>query len=114
MRHFAEAPRALDIPTALQRTAAKVLGFPMHKIEVDVTRLGGGFGGKEDQATGWGVIVVLASHLLKRPVKYVLHRMEDMRMTGKCHPYSADYKIGLDKDHKVIAYLRISRGNATD
>ena len=24
-------------PTALQRTAAKVLGFPMHKIEVDVT-----------------------------------------------------------------------------
>ena len=58
-------------PTALQRTAAKVLGFPMHKIEVDVTRLGGGFGGKEDQATSWGVMVALASHLLKRPVKYM-------------------------------------------
>ncbi len=91
-------------PTALQRTAAKVLGFPMHKIEVDVTRLGGGFGGKEDQATGWGVMVALASHLTKRPVKYVLHRMEDMRMTGKRHPYSADYKIGLDENYKIIAY----------
>ncbi len=91
-------------PTALQRTAAKVLDFPMHKIEVNVTRLGGGFGGKEDQATGWGVIVALASHLLKRPVKYVLHRMEDMRMTGKRHPYSADYKIGLDENNKIIAY----------
>ncbi len=91
-------------PTALQRTAAKVLGFPMHKIEVDVTRLGGGFGGKEDQATSWGVMVALASHLLKRPVKYVLHRMEDMRITGKRHPYSADFKIGLDKNYKILAY----------
>ncbi len=77
-------------PTAAQRTAAKVLGIPMHKIEVDVTRLGGGFGGKEDQATGWAVMVALAASLLQRPVKYILHRMEDMRMTGKRNPYSSD------------------------
>jgi xanthine dehydrogenase large subunit len=30
--------------------------------------------------------------------------MEDMRMTGKRHPYSSDYKIGLDKDLKIVAY----------
>jgi xanthine dehydrogenase large subunit len=30
--------------------------------------------------------------------------MEDMRMTGKRHPYSADYRIGLDKDLKIVAY----------
>jgi len=30
--------------------------------------------------------------------------MEDMRMTGKRHPYSADYKIGLDSDLKIVAY----------
>ncbi len=41
-------------PTAVQRTTAKVLGIPMHQLEVDTTRLGGGFGGKEDQATTWG------------------------------------------------------------
>ena len=27
-----------------------------------------------------------------------------MRMTGKRHPYSSDYKIGLDKDLKIVAY----------
>ena len=37
-------------PTAVQRSIAKVLNYPMHKIEVDVKRLGGGFGGKEDGA----------------------------------------------------------------
>jgi xanthine dehydrogenase large subunit len=91
-------------PTAVQRTAARVLNIPMHKIEVDTTRLGGGFGGKEDQATTWGVMVALATYHLKRPVKYALHRMEDMRMTGKRHPYSSDFKMGLDKDLKIVAY----------
>ncbi len=91
-------------PTAVQRTVARVLNIPMHQVEVDTTRLGGGFGGKEDQATTWAVMCALASHLTKRPVKYCLHRMEDMRMTGKRHPYSSDFKIGLNKDLKIIAY----------
>jgi xanthine dehydrogenase large subunit len=91
-------------PTAVQKHTAVVLGIPMHMIEVDVTRLGGGFGGKEDQATIWGAMCALATHHLKKPVKYSLHRMEDMRMTGKRHPYSSDFKIGLDKDLKIVAY----------
>lgn len=91
-------------PTAVQNTAAKVLGLSMHNIEVDVTRLGGGFGGKEDQATPWAVMVALAAQQLNRGVKISVHRMDDMRMTGKRHPYSSDYKIGLDKDLNIIAY----------
>lgn len=91
-------------PTAVQRTISKVLDIPMHKIEVDTVRLGGGFGGKEDQATGWAVMVALAAQKLQKPVKMVLHRMDDMRMTGKRHPYSADFKIGLSSDLKIIAY----------
>ena len=91
-------------PTAVQRHMADVLGIPMHRIEVDTTRLGGGFGGKEDQATSWAIFCGLAAWHLKKPVKYSLHRMEDMRMTGKRNPYSSDFKIGLDADHKIIAY----------
>jgi xanthine dehydrogenase large subunit len=70
----------------------------MHKVEVDTVRLGGGFGGKEDQATPWAVMVALATQILHKPVKMSMHRMDDMRMTGKRHPYSADFKIGLTKD----------------
>jgi xanthine dehydrogenase large subunit len=99
-------------PTAVQRTAARVLAIPMHRVEVDVTRLGGGFGGKEDQATTWGLMCALACLHLKRPVKYSLDRMEDMRMTGKRHPYSSDYKIGLDENLKIIAYEAVFYQNA--
>ncbi|MES2772548.1 MAG: molybdopterin cofactor-binding domain-containing protein [Bacteroidota bacterium] len=99
-------------PTAVQRCVSRVLGIPMHMIEVDVTRLGGGFGGKEDQANTWAALCALATHILKKPVKYSLHRMEDMLMTGKRHPYSSDYKIGLDKDLKIIAYEATFHQNA--
>lgn len=91
-------------PTAVQRMVAQVLGIPMHKVEIDTVRLGGGFGGKEDQATPWAVMVALACQILHKPVKMSMHRMDDMRMTGKRHPYSADFKIGLDKNYKIIAY----------
>jgi len=95
---------ATQNPTAVQRTAARVLGISMHKVEVDVLRLGGGFGGKEDQATAWAVMTALAAAKLNRPVKLILPRQEDIRLTGKRHPYSSDFKIGITKDGKIIAY----------
>ncbi len=91
-------------PTHVQRVAARVLGTSMNKVEVDVLRLGGGFGGKEDQATHWAVMVALAAKKLKSAVKIILPRQEDMRLTGKRHPYSSDFKIGLDKNGKILAY----------
>ncbi|HET9432800.1 MAG TPA: molybdopterin cofactor-binding domain-containing protein, partial [Chitinophagaceae bacterium] len=91
-------------PTQVQRTTARVLGVGMNKIEVDVSRLGGGFGGKEDQASAWAAMTGLVAYILKRPAKCILHRMEDMRMTGKRNPYSSDYKIGLDEDYNILAY----------
>jgi xanthine dehydrogenase large subunit len=91
-------------PTAVQRTVARVLGVGMNQVEVDVARLGGGFGGKEDQASGWGAMAALVAFVLKKPAKCVPHRMEDMRMTGKRNPYSSDYKIGFDANHRILAY----------
>ncbi len=91
-------------PTFVQKITAQVLGVAMHKIEVDVIRLGGGFGGKEDQATPWAVMAAVAVSHLKKPVKYILNRHDDLRMTGKRHPYESFYKIGLDEDLKIQAF----------
>lgn len=91
-------------PSFVQKVAARVLGIPMHRIEVDVGRLGGAFGGKEDQATPWAVMAALGAHLTGRPVKVRLDRKEDMRWTGKRHPYSSDYRIGLRDDGKILSW----------
>ncbi len=99
-------------PTAVQRTISKVTGLPMNKVEVDVLRLGGGFGGKEDQANAWAAMAAVSALILKKPVKLILPRQEDMRMTGKRHPYSSDFKLGLTKDGKILAYEVIFYQNA--
>ncbi len=90
-------------PTVVQRISARVLGVAMHKIEVDVTRLGGGFGGKEDQATPWAVMAALGAYHCKSAVKLILDRHDDLMMTGKRHPYESHFKIGLDKNYKIKA-----------
>ena len=90
-------------PYAVQRSVANVLDVPYHKIEVDVLRLGGGFGGKEDQATHWACMAALAAQHTNRPVEIVLERMDDIRMTGKRHPYKSDFKLGLAADGSILA-----------
>jgi xanthine dehydrogenase large subunit len=91
-------------PYAVQKAVAKILGVPHHKVEVDVKRLGGGFGGKEDQATPWSCLAALAAWHAQKPVELVLPRHEDIKMTGKRHPYSSDFKIGVTKEGKILAY----------
>jgi len=88
-------------PTGVQRVIARILGSAMHRVEVEVTRLGGAFGGKEDQATAWAALAALGAVRCGAPVKLVLHRHEDMVYTGKRHPYSSDFKIGLDDEGRI-------------
>ncbi len=91
-------------PTFVQKVTSRVLGIPMHKVEVDVGRLGGAFGGKEDQATPWAVMAALGVQITKQPVKIILNRNEDMTWTGKRHPYTSDFKLGLSNDEKILAF----------
>ncbi len=99
-------------PTGVQRQVARVLGVPMHQVQVDVRRLGGAFGGKEDQATPWAVICALGARVTGRPVRLILDRQEDLAMTGKRHPYDADYALGLDAEGNFLAWQVTYHQNA--
>lgn len=91
-------------PYSAQKHVAKVLGVPNNKIEVEVRRLGGGFGGKEDQATHWACFAAVGARFAGVPVEVVLRRDEDFRHTGKRHPYSADFRLGADADGNIVAF----------
>jgi xanthine dehydrogenase large subunit len=90
-------------PGAFHHHLADVLGIPMHQIELEMRRLGGGFGGKESTAV-WVVAPALAARVLNRPVKLVLSRNEDIATTGKRHAYVYDYRLGLDADGRILAW----------
>lgn len=91
-------------PSGVQRAIAQSLGLPMNMVEVEARRLGGAFGGKEDQAATWASLAALGAWISKKPVKLYLNRHEDMRATGKRHPYSSDFKIGAAQDGTILAF----------
>jgi xanthine dehydrogenase large subunit len=91
-------------PTEVQHVVAKVLGLPDAFVICEVRRMGGGFGGKESQATQWAAIAALAAHKLKRPCKIRLDRDDDFATTGKRHDMRCDYRIGFDEAGRIQAY----------
>jgi len=85
-------------PHEVQELVARVLAVPMHRVQVDCRRMGGGFGGKESQAAPLGCLAALFAVRLGRAVKYRLPRQVDMCQTGKRHDFVADYRLGFDDD----------------
>ena len=84
-------------PTEVQHAVARVLGVPDAYVTCEVRRMGGGFGGKESQATQWAAIAALAARITNKPCKIRLDRDDDIMMTGKRHEFRVDWKIGTNE-----------------
>jgi len=83
-------------PTEVQHGVAHLLGIPFNAVTCEVRRMGGGFGGKESQATLIAGIAAVLAWKTRRPVKLRLPRDDDMRATGKRHPFLFRYDVGFD------------------
>ena len=104
-------------PTETQAIVAEVLGIQKNEVEVEVKRMGGGFGGKETQGNHVAAWASLLANATKRPVKIHLFRDDDQIMTGKRHRYFSKYEIGFDDEGQILAYkveLNADAGSATD
>jgi xanthine dehydrogenase large subunit len=94
-------------PSEIQAVVSHVLHVPRHKVVVTAPRMGGGFGGKETQGNTWAALVALAAWKTRRPVRVMLDRDVDMALTGKRHPFEAEWEVGFDDEGRLLA-LRAS------
>jgi xanthine dehydrogenase large subunit len=90
-------------PTEVQHGVAHLLGLPFNAVTVEVRRMGGAFGGKESQATIIAGIAAVLAWKARSPVKLRLPRDDDMRATGKRHPFLFRYDVGFDADGRILA-----------
>jgi xanthine dehydrogenase large subunit len=88
-------------PQEIQHKVAAMLGVADAKITCECRRMGGGFGGKESQATQWACLAALAAHNLNRPAKCRLDRDDDFMMTGKRHDFHVDYLASYDDTARI-------------
>jgi xanthine dehydrogenase large subunit len=93
-------------PSEVQHIVARVLGIADHAVTVECRRMGGGFGGKESQASHWAAIAALAARLTGQPCKLRLDRDDDFALTGKRHDFVSRYRVGFD-DRGVIGALEL-------
>ena len=104
-------------PTEVQHGVAHLLGLPFNAVTVEVRRMGGAFGGKESQATIIAGIAALLAWQARQPVKLRLPRDDDMRATGKRHPFLIRYDVGFDAEGHILALdltLAANGGNVAD
>ncbi|WP_338662883.1 xanthine dehydrogenase molybdopterin binding subunit [Pararoseomonas sp. SCSIO 73927] len=90
-------------PTEVQVMAARVLGCDQNRVAVQVRRLGGGFGGKESNASWVAACAAVAAQRTGRPVKLRLGRKQDIAATGKRHPFLYRWSAGFDDTGRILA-----------
>ena len=104
-------------PTEVQHGVGNILNIPSAKIDSKVRRLGGGFGGKESQATIFAAMSALGAFITQKPVKIRLNRHTDMTATGKRHNFKVFFTVGFTATGKLLALdikLLSNGGNVLD
>jgi isoquinoline 1-oxidoreductase subunit beta len=97
----------LQKPELTEQTLSARLGIPLENIEIQMTRLGGGYGRRS--YAHWLLEAALISQKVKAPVKLMYTREDDMT-SGIYRPaYSAMYRAALDANNNLIA-LHVKAG----
>ncbi|HEY3430027.1 MAG TPA: molybdopterin cofactor-binding domain-containing protein [Cyclobacteriaceae bacterium] len=98
----AELVGPIQTPEYMEKSAAARLGLPLEKVDIQMTRMGGGFGRRL-----YGHFLIEAaviSQKMKAPIKLVYTREDDMT-NGVYRPaYHAYYRAALDTDNNLIAF----------
>lgn len=98
----------IQTPEIMEKSIATLLGMPLEKVDIQMTRMGGGFGRR---LYGHFLIeAALISQKIKQPVKLVYTREDDM--TGGIYrpTYHATYRAAFDNDKNLTGFHVISGG----
>lgn len=102
----------IQTPEFLEKTLASRLGLPVEKIDIKMTRMGGGFG-RRLYGT-FGVEAAVISQKMQAPIKLVYTREDDMTQGTYRPTYKVKYKAGLDKEGNLLAWHVKGAGSNDD
>ena len=98
----AELSGPLQKPEFTEQALSARLGMPLDKINIKMTRLGGGFGRRS--YAHWLIEAALISQKVKAPVKLIYTREDDMTAGIYRPSYSAKYRAALDANNNLIGF----------
>jgi len=98
----AEMVGPIQTPEFMERSVAERLGMSLEQVDIQMTRMGGGFGRRL-----YGHFLTEAaviSQKMKAPVKLIYTREDDMTFGTYRPSYHATYRAGLDENNNLIAF----------
>ncbi|RDB02783.1 xanthine dehydrogenase family protein molybdopterin-binding subunit [Runella aurantiaca] len=98
----AELAGPIQKPENTEQALSARLGMPLEKIDIKMTRLGGGFGRRS--YAHWLIEAALISQKVKAPVKLLYTREDDMTSGIYRSAYSATYRAALDANNNLIGF----------
>ncbi len=98
----AELAGPLQKPEYSEQTLSARLGLPLEKIDIKMTRLGGGYGRRS--YAHWLVEAALISQKMNTPIKLMYTREDDMTSGIYRSTYQATYRAALDANNNLIGF----------
>lgn len=98
----AELAGPIQKPEFTEQALSTRIGLPLDKIDIKITRLGGGFGRRS--YAHWLIEAALISQKVKAPVKLIYTREDDMTSGIYRSTYSAVYRAALDANNNLIGF----------
>jgi isoquinoline 1-oxidoreductase subunit beta len=99
---MAELVGPIQTPEFMEKSISARLGLPLEKIDIKMTRQGGGFGRR--LYGHFMVEVALISQKMKAPVKLIYTREDDMTAGVYRPAYHARYRAALDANNNLIGF----------
>jgi isoquinoline 1-oxidoreductase subunit beta len=104
----AELAAPIQVAEFIEKTIAARIGLPIEKIDIQFTRMGGGFGRRA--YPHFMVEAAVISQKVNAPIKLIYSREDDMS-SGIYRPaYHATYRAALDAKKNLIGFHVIAGG----
>ncbi|OWR49607.1 aldehyde oxidase 2 [Danaus plexippus plexippus] len=91
----------------VQVAIAQSLQLPNNRVDVEVERIGGGYGGKASRSSVVACACALVAYKLNKDASFVLPITDNMEVIGKRHPAYLNYEIGVN-DNGLIQYANLN------
>ena len=94
---------SMQCPYYARTAVSEILGQQLTEIRIVQAATGGGFGGKEDIPSQIAGLAAVAAKFVKKPVKLIYSREEDIETTSKRHPGFIKHKTAATADGRLVA-----------
>ncbi|MCF8247818.1 MAG: molybdopterin-dependent oxidoreductase [Saprospiraceae bacterium] len=98
----AELAGPLQKPEFTEKALSERLGIPLEKIDIQMTRLGGGYGRRS--YAHWLLEAALISQKMNAPIKLMYTREDDMTAGIYRPAYHATFRAALDANNNLTAF----------